>query len=242
MPLTDRYLERVRTEAVPVVKERFGKLAFREYSFVDVTDVRLPFVPERLVANRLVEVVFVPVALVHVRFVADPERTVKLVAYELVEVVFVPVALVQTRLVKFALAPDSGPLVYMLVNVAFVAKRFCEFKLETVPDVALSNEAYTLEEFRLEIVPLADVSVLNIACEEETREAVRLVVVTEPSHAFQRRDGEPRVKARSTDGKKFPVEVPPANWMSLVVTFPRFVTDWSVSVELEYPVTWMPFT
>ena len=29
---------------------------------------------------------------------------------------------------------------------------------------------------------------------------------------------------------KAPVDVPPANWMVLVVTFPAFVTDWRVGV------------
>ena len=50
-----------------------------------------------------------------------------------------------------------------------------------------------MEELRLEMVPETEESTLKMACEEETREAVKFVAVAEPSHAFQRRAGEPRV-------------------------------------------------
>jgi hypothetical protein len=57
---------------------------------------------------------------------------------------------------------------------------------------------------------------------------------------IQRSAAEPRDRALSTDGRKEPVEVPPANWIALVVDAPRFVTDWNVSDSR--PVTCTPFT
>lgn len=55
---------------------------------------------------------------------------------------------------------------------------------------------------------------------------VTFVEVTSAKFPFQRKAGEPRARVASRDGRKFPVEVPPANWSALVVVFPAFVTVW----------------
>jgi hypothetical protein len=87
--------------------------------------VVLAFRAWKKVANRLVEVVFVPVAFVQIRLVVSsvpvtvvlPKREVKAVrydAYRLVVVVFVPVAFTQV----------------MLVGLKFEATRFVKVPVE----------------------------------------------------------------------------------------------------------------
>jgi len=146
------------------------------------------------VANKLEPDAFanpsheVEVPFVKLKFEAVPFVVVKFVAWlfvanRFVEVVFVPVAFVHVRLVKF----DGAELETVKfvtakeVNVALLATRFVVFNEAIVPEVAVR---FVVAKF---------------------------VVVALANNAFQRNADEPNDNVASIEGKKLPVDVPPAN-------------------------------
>lgn len=131
----------------------------------------------------MVEVVFVPVALVQTRLESvDGERTFKLVkvafeAVTLVKLPFVAKALVAVVLVKTLFKAKR------LSPVAFVNKRFVTVPFVIAPFVAAKFVANKLEEVVL--VPVAFVQTIEAV--------VAFEMITSPKLPFQRRDGVPRL-------------------------------------------------
>jgi len=147
--------------------------------------------------KRLVLVVFVPVALIHVRFAnedGEVEETVSVETKRFVVVTLLNVALLPFRVV--------------LLRVVIVDEVESRFVIVPVAAVRFVVEAFTIAPFvayRFVVVTFVEVTFAKLP--------------------FQRSAGEPRARVASREGRKFAVDVPPANWMAFVVAAPAFVTD-----------------
>jgi len=124
---------------------------------------------------------------------------------------FVTVPFVVAKFVAWPLVTNKFVEV-VFVPVAFVQMRFgklelCEPVIERFVTDKLVSVAFVASKFV--IVPFV---------------ATTAVAVTEAKLPFHRNAAEPSESVASTDGKKSPVEVPPANWSARVVVFPAFVT------------------
>lgn len=192
-------------------------------------------------ANKFVLVVFVPVALVQRRpdkFKGfEMERLVKLpvVANKLVEVTFVEVTFPTTKLpillvLAFRVVPEAV-VKAKVVMVAFVANKLVLVVFVPVALVQTRPERVRgFETVRLVKLPFVEKRLVEV-----TEVAVALVKV----RACR---AEAPETERELETVKPAVEVPPANWIALVVVFPALVTACRVLLavvprEVQFAVT-----